>query len=102
MIAADPSNWLQAGIRPSKVESVPCVCNSGVPVFVPQAVGDATITPNPGDVTGEVPVYRPVPREMLIKPQGVVMQSAPKYVPGFVSNETPFDRKTLLMYYGVV
>lgn len=103
MISADPSNWLQAGFRPeSKVESVPCTCNSGIPRFSPQALGDATITPDPGMITGTVPIYRPIPRELLMKPQGIVMEAIPKYVPGGVSDTVPFNRKTLLMYTGVV
>jgi hypothetical protein len=104
MLSSDPSSWLNAGFRPeSKVETAPCACNSGIPRgFSPQALGDAVITDDPGNVTGEVPIYRPIPREMLMEPQAVVMQGIPKYVPGDISDTVPFDRKTLLMYIGVV
>ena len=103
MLPAGPFDWMQAMTRPdSKVETVPCVCNSGIPRMLPQALGDATITPDPGLVSGEVPIYRPIPREMLMKPQGIPMEAIPKYVPGGVSDTVPFNRKTLLMYTGVV
>ena len=66
-----------------------------------QALGDATITPNPGGVSVGVPVYRPVPRNMQVLPQGA-MEAIPRYVPGGVSSGVPFVQKTNNMYIGVV
>ena len=86
----------------SKVKTVPCIYNSGLSMMLPHALGDATITPDPGFISGEVPIYHPIPREMLMTPHGIVMEAIPKYVPGGVSDTVPFNRKTLLMYTGVV
>ena len=104
MLPLDPSNWQTAIFRPeSKIGTTTCLCNSGIPRVAPQSVGDASVTDDPGSITGGVPIFRPVPWEdQVVKPQGIVMESAPRYTPGGVSDTVPFDPKTNLMYYGVV
>jgi len=70
--------------------------------MVPQALGDATITSNPGLVTGGVPLFQPIPRDLKMNAQGMAVEAIPKYVPGGVSDTVPINPKTLLMYTGVV
>ncbi len=66
-----------------------------------QALGDATITSDPGGVSVSVPVYRPIPRNMQVQPHGA-MASIPRYIPGGISDSVPFVNKTNNMYIGVV
>lgn len=77
-----------------------CGCEkSGI--FVPQAVGDATITRNPGRVTGSVPItdYNFQPQAADDDGNG---RETLRYPSGAITGQIKINPKELTVYHNVV
>jgi hypothetical protein len=67
--------------------------------FVPQAVGDATITTTPGGVTGKVEItkYYPFKSQALDDERSTL-----KYVSGSITGSIPIDKKEMMVFHNVI
>jgi len=77
----------------------PGVGVSKISEFVPQAVGDATITTNPGGVTGKVEItkYYPFKSQALEDDRETL-----KYISGSVTGSIPIGKKEMTVFHNVV
>jgi hypothetical protein len=90
-----------AGLFESGKVTKDCDCGKRG-AFVPQAMGDATINPHPGDVTGGVPLTRYTAFGSQALEEAAEDRVTVKYPAGKVTGAVPMDPKEMLVYHDVL